>query len=156
MRRPGLARLALLVFALRAPGALAISPDLAEIGSRIERFPEMAGNRSESARLKEFFELYWAARVREFPDLAVWSGYPGLSDRWPDLSPESIAFIRRTPACLPGEAARRQPIRLATLAVVTHELFRPGATRGVRRRPVTDRDRMLAVADANEELFGDG
>ena len=60
------------------------------------------------------------------------------------------------PSCLPGEAARRQPIRLATLAVVTHELFRPGATRGARRRPVTDRDWISAVADGNEELFGDG
>lgn len=68
----------------------------------------------------------------------------------------AVRFIRETPACLPSEAAREQPIRLATLAVVTHELFRPGATRGVRRRPVTDRDRLLAVADANEELFGDG
>lgn len=69
----------------------------------------------------------------------------------------ALAFIRRTPSCLPSEAARRQPIRLATLAVVAHELFRPGAaTRGLRRRPVTDHDRTLAVADANEELFGDG
>jgi uncharacterized protein len=68
----------------------------------------------------------------------------------------ALAFIRRTPPCLPGEAARHQPIRLATLAVVAHELFRPGATRGGRKRPVTDRDRVLAVADANEELFGDG
>jgi uncharacterized protein len=68
----------------------------------------------------------------------------------------AVRFIHDTPSCLPGEAARRQQIRLATLAVVTHELFRPGATRGRRRRPVTDRDRELAVADANEELFGDG
>ena len=37
-----------------------------------------------------------------------------------------------------------------------HEKFLPGAAVGVRRRPVTDRDRVRAVADANEELFGDG
>jgi Fe-S-cluster containining protein len=65
-------------------------------------------------------------------------------------------FIREVPACLPGEAARRQPIRVATLAVAVHGRFLPGATVGLRRRPVTDRDRILAVADANEELFGDG
>ncbi len=83
--------------------------------------------------------------------------YPAEDDRErQEAVLAAIRFIRETPACLPGEAARRQPIRLATLAVVTHELFRPGATRGVRRRPVTDRDRALAVADANEELFGDG
>lgn len=68
----------------------------------------------------------------------------------------ALAFIRQTSSCLPSEAARRQPIRLATLAVVAHELFRPDATRGIRRRPVTERDRALAVANANEELFGDG
>ena len=68
----------------------------------------------------------------------------------------AVRFIRATPACLPSEAARRQPIRVATLAVVSHDRFLPGATSGRRRRPVTDRDRLLAVADANEELFGDG
>lgn len=83
--------------------------------------------------------------------------YPEREDR--DLQAAVLAavrFIRETPACLPSEAARRQPIRLATLAVVAHERFLPGATVGARRRPVAERDRVLAVADANEELFGDG
>jgi Fe-S-cluster containining protein len=83
--------------------------------------------------------------------------YPAPEDRErQEAVLAAVRFIRETPACLPGEAARRQPIRLATLAVVAHELFRPGAIRGARRRPVTDRDRVRAVADANEELFGDG
>jgi Fe-S-cluster containining protein len=83
--------------------------------------------------------------------------YPGEEDRErQEAVLAALRFIRETPSCLPGEAARRQPIRLATLAVVAHELFRPGATRGARRRPVTDRDRIAAVADGNEELFGDG
>ena len=83
--------------------------------------------------------------------------YPERADR--DLQAAVLAavrFIRETPACLPSDAARRQPIRLATLAVAAHERFLPGATVGVRRRPVAERDRVLAVADANEELFGDG
>lgn len=83
--------------------------------------------------------------------------YSGREDRESqDAVFAAEGFIRRTPACLPGKAARLQPIRLATLAVVTHDLFRPGATRGVRKRPVTDRDRILAVTEYNEELFGDG
>jgi uncharacterized protein len=83
--------------------------------------------------------------------------YPQAEDReLQDAVFAALAFIRRTPSCLPSEAARRQPIRLATLAVVAHDLFRPGATRGLRRRPVTVQDRRLAVADFNEELFGDG
>lgn len=87
-----------------------------------------------------------------------WSfSYPAPKDRErQEAVLAAVRFIRETPACLPGEAARRQAIRLATLAVVTHELFLPGATLGVRRRPVADRDRILAVSGANEDLFGDG
>jgi uncharacterized protein len=93
-----------------------------------------------------------AARVRRWR-----FSYPEREDRErQDAVLAAVRFIRETPACLSSEAARRQPIRLATLAVVAHERFLPGATAGVRRRPVTDRDRVLAVADANEELFGDG
>jgi len=65
-------------------------------------------------------------------------------------------FIRERPACVPGEAARRQPIRAATLAVAVHSLFLQGATVGLRRRPARESDRIRAVAYANEELFGDG
>jgi Fe-S-cluster containining protein len=68
----------------------------------------------------------------------------------------AVRFIREHPQCLPSEAARRQPIRVATLAVAAHEKFLAGATIGVRRRPVTVRDRIYAVAEANQELFGDG
>jgi Fe-S-cluster containining protein len=83
--------------------------------------------------------------------------YPGEGDRQlQEAVFAALRFIRQTPSCLPGEAARQQPIRLATLAVVVHALFIPGATCGVRKRPVTARDRSLAVADFNEELFGDG
>jgi Fe-S-cluster containining protein len=83
--------------------------------------------------------------------------YPEAEDRErQEAVLAAVHFIRETPACLPSDAARRQPIRLATLAVVTHERFLAGATVGMRRRPVTDRDRIHAVADANEELFGDG
>jgi len=87
-----------------------------------------------------------------------WSfSYPAAEDRErQEAVLAAVRFMRETPACLPGEAARRQPIRLATLAVVTHELFLPGATLGMRRRPVADRDRVLAVSGSNEDLFGDG
>jgi Fe-S-cluster containining protein len=68
----------------------------------------------------------------------------------------AVRFIGEHPQCLPGEAARRQPIRVATLAVAAHEKFLRGATVGRRHRPVTEQDRIRAVADANEELFGDG
>jgi uncharacterized protein len=83
--------------------------------------------------------------------------YPGDEDR--ELHEAVLAaarFIRERSECLPSEAARRQPVRVATLAVVAHGKFLAGATVGVRRRPVADLDRIYAVAYANEELFGDG
>jgi Fe-S-cluster containining protein len=65
-------------------------------------------------------------------------------------------FIREHPESLASDAARRQPIRVATLAVAIHAMFLAGAVVGARRRPAGDRERVLAVADANERLFGDG
>jgi Fe-S-cluster containining protein len=83
--------------------------------------------------------------------------YPAPEDRQSQEAVlAAVRFIRECPACLPSEAARRQPIRVATLAVVAHELFLEGATTGMRRRPVTDQDRVRFIAGANEELFGDG
>jgi Fe-S-cluster containining protein len=87
-----------------------------------------------------------------------WSfSYPAPEDRErQEAVLAAVRFVRETRACLPSEAARRQPIRVATLAVVTHELFLPGATLGMRRRSVADRDRVVAISSANEDLFGDG
>jgi len=83
--------------------------------------------------------------------------YPAPEDReLHEAVLAAVRFIHSERACLPSDAARQQPIRVATLAVYAHGKFLPGATTGFRRRPVTDRDRVHAVADANEELFGDG
>jgi uncharacterized protein len=83
--------------------------------------------------------------------------YPTAEDReLQEAVLAAVRFIREHRECLPSDAAREQPIRVATLAVHAHARFLPGATLGARRRPVTDRDRAFAVADANEELFGDG
>jgi Fe-S-cluster containining protein len=68
----------------------------------------------------------------------------------------AVRFIREHPESLASGAARLQPIRLATLAVAVHEVFQAGAVVGARRRLAEDRDRVLAIADANERLFGDG
>ena len=93
-----------------------------------------------------------AARVRRWRFT-----YPTEKDReLHDAVLAAVRFIREHRECLPSDAARAQPIRVATLAVYMHARFLPGATVGFRRRPVTERDRIIAVADANEGLFGDG
>ncbi len=51
-------------------------------------------------------------------------------------------------------AARREPVRVAVLAIAVHEQFLDAADEP-RSRPATDRDRRLAILAADEELFGD-
>jgi len=64
-------------------------------------------------------------------------------------------FIREYRQCLPSEAARREPLRVATLAIAVHESFLEDAPRATRPG-ASDGQRARAVAAANEKLFGDG
>jgi uncharacterized protein len=68
----------------------------------------------------------------------------------------AVRFIGEHPGCLPGRAACEQPIRVATLSVAAHEAFGAGAHAAARSRAQTERLRFFAIANANEELFGDG
>ncbi len=68
----------------------------------------------------------------------------------------AVRFIREHPDCLPSRAAYDQPIRVATLGVAAHEAFGEGAPAAARSRARTERRRFFAIANANEELFGDG
>ncbi|HEX9944730.1 MAG TPA: DUF885 domain-containing protein [Thermoanaerobaculia bacterium] len=95
MNSPLLALATLLLAPPALPASTAVPPDLAEAARQIERFAASRGQESESARLERFFDLYWATRLREFPDVAIAVGYPGLGDRWPDRSPEALALIHR-------------------------------------------------------------
>ena len=65
---------AILLFAI--PAFAAVPPDLAELARQIEHFPK-EGN--DSARLKQFFDLYWTTKMHLRPDLAVYVGYPRAS-----------------------------------------------------------------------------
>ncbi len=71
-----------------------IPPDLADLTQQIERFPQDTAG-TESERLAKFFDLYWAASMREAPAFAAYIGYRGVDDRLPDLSPETHAHSRR-------------------------------------------------------------
>src|SRR5437879_1240496 len=80
----------LLVLAIAA----AVPPDLADLAQQIEHFPR-EGN--DSARLKQFFDLYWTTKMHLRPDLAVYVGYSGLEGRLVDSSPEMTEFGYRLP-----------------------------------------------------------
>jgi uncharacterized protein (DUF885 family) len=74
--------------------AAAIPPDVAELARQIEHFPK-EGN--DSARLTQFFDLYWTTKMHLRPDLAVYVGYAGVEGRLPDYSPEMTEFGYRLP-----------------------------------------------------------
>ena len=89
---------ALLLFAILAATRIVhadIPADLRQLASQIEKFPLTKGEETESRRLAKFFDLYWAAAMREAPDFATYIGYPGVGDRLPDFSEEAIQFSRR-------------------------------------------------------------
>jgi uncharacterized protein len=82
--------------------------------------------------------------------------FPGQRDRVEfEAVRASVAFVRAHPEAFPSEAAHRQPLRVAVVALAVHEHF---LTRPPRfwRPAETDRRRVRAVADAHELLFGDG
>jgi len=68
----------------------------------------------------------------------------------------AVHFIREHRGCFPSRAAHEQPIRVATLGVAAYEAFDEGARAATRSRAPTEHPRFFAVANANEELFGDG
>jgi hypothetical protein len=69
---------------LLAIGAVTLSvhaevpADLRQLAGQIETFPLTIEKETESKRLAKFFEMYWAAGMREAPNFATYIGYPGL------------------------------------------------------------------------------
>src|SRR6185295_4033338 len=94
MRKPMPAFAALLLTATVARAA--VSPDLLELARKLEQVPATKGQRSDSERLQEQFDLSQEYTMRSSPELATYSGYPGLNDRWTDYSFEAIDFRRAT------------------------------------------------------------
>jgi len=82
--------------------------------------------------------------------------HPSREDRDREAAVRAAArFIREHPESLPGEAARREPVRVAVLAIAVHEEFLRGVTGAAGPRP-SDRQKARAVVIANEKLFADG
>jgi uncharacterized protein (DUF885 family) len=111
-----------------ALGALAAPPvpagDLGAAARQLERFPATRGKASSSARLRRFFDLYWATLLREDPDYALYVGAGGLSDRWPDGSPAAQALVRKISRLERTALASIDRARLAAADQVDYDLLR--------------------------------
>lgn len=87
-------------------------------------------------------------------------------DRWTFAhpSPDDLArhaavkaaarYIQGHTECLASDAARREPLRVAVLAIAVHETFLPAGARTAEPER-SGRDIARAVVVANERLFGD-
>jgi hypothetical protein len=83
--------------------------------------------------------------------------YPSRDDRERQAAVrDAVRFIRGHPECLPSEAARIQPVRVAVLAIAVHEAFMEGESTSAAGVCATDGDRARAIVAANERLFSDG
>jgi hypothetical protein len=83
--------------------------------------------------------------------------YPSRDDRERQAAVRAaVRFIRGHPGCLPNEAARIQPVRVAVLAIAVHEAFMEGEAASAAGVSATDGDRARAIVAANEKLFSDG
>lgn len=50
----------------------------------------LAAQASESERLHRLFDDYWESKLRETPEFATYTGFPGHNDRWSDYSQAGI------------------------------------------------------------------
>jgi uncharacterized protein (DUF885 family) len=100
----------------------AVPPDVAEYARTFERFPATQGQGSESERLRKLFDLFWELQMHASPEYATFVGYPGLNDRWTDLSPESIEFGRRLNPTLQAALASIDRARLNAAEQVNYDL----------------------------------
>jgi Fe-S-cluster containining protein len=84
-------------------------------------------------------------------------GYPSADDRERQAAVlGAVRFLREHPECLPSDAARVQPVRVAVLAIAVHETFLQGESAAGSHFAASNEDRARAFAAANERLFGDG
>jgi uncharacterized protein (DUF885 family) len=98
--------------------------DLVEAARQLSRLAAAVGTESETARFTRFSDLYWAAAMLETPDFATFVGYPGLNDRWPDLSAEGIALRRRIAREERAALASIDRSRLGSAEQVNYDLAR--------------------------------
>lgn len=76
----------LLLLCLAATAALA-----AESQEPYRQLIDNPGHLSDSKRLDKLFRIDWERGIRESPESATDLGYPGLDDRWTDMSEAAIA-----------------------------------------------------------------
>lgn len=85
----------------------------------------LAASRAKDAdRLHELFKLDWEQRMRESPEFATEVGFPGLNDRWSDMSAEAIERRKRELRAPLKVCASIRRDKLSAEDRVNYDLFR--------------------------------
>ena len=82
-------RLGYIITALFLTGATRLIAE--ESRGPYQQLIDNAGHLSDAERLHKLFQIDWDRGVREAPEFATDLGYPGLDDRWTDMSEGAIA-----------------------------------------------------------------
>jgi uncharacterized protein (DUF885 family) len=133
----------------------AVPPDLTELARQIEHFPQ-EGN--DSARLKQFFDLYWTAKMHANPSLAVYVGYTGLEGRLVDYSPEMAEFSYRLPHLELAALASIDRSKLTPPEQLSYDLARRKFELGIEAERFRDLDYIVVdhmndgITDALEPI----
>lgn len=99
-------------------------PDTAQFTREYAAVEATRGVQPDSIRLRELFDVHWRYRMIEFPEFATYAGYPGLNDRWTDLSEAAVARRRKAPE-LPLRVLKSiDRAALSASDQVSYDLFR--------------------------------
>jgi uncharacterized protein (DUF885 family)/heat shock protein HslJ len=82
------------------------------------------GKQPEGERLRQLFAADWDYGMRESPEAATWTGYPGQNDRWTDRSLEALERRERELEIPARVLATIDRARLSPADQVSHDLFK--------------------------------
>jgi uncharacterized protein (DUF885 family) len=103
--------------------AVGLATAAADFVARYRPVVEQKGPRSDARRLQLLFEIDWAIRLEESPELATYVGSPDHNDRWTD---NTRAAIERRRTRAPAALAALHSINRAALGPVdqiSYDLF---------------------------------
>ncbi len=64
-----------------------------------ENIKKFKSQGSVEKTLNQFMANHWAYQMREYPNWATYVGYPGMNDRWPDMSLEAVDQRKKDRVC---------------------------------------------------------
>ncbi len=94
-----------------------------------------AARRSDAERLHDLLKLDWEHTMHESPEFATEVGYPGLNDRWSDISPAAIARRERELQAPLKVVQSLNRTNLNAVDQLNYDLFKRGIDQAIEEIP---------------------